>query len=178
MDSPVLSMGRENPSEIMVKFPHDVTLTLQQVKFPEETPDTTMRVIYPGNFMLTQIQVKFTVINLRNHMLGVFQVASCTMRCRHGSINKILLEWDPGTTYDVQRLWDPGGSSYSSRSSVPTNLDKLGKPKSYLDYIHLPGLSSLPFLVSVKPDLAPSNHLGKLDHMGSFSYLPRLDQQV
>ena len=110
--------------------------------------------------------------------IGVFHVASRTMRCAHGSINKILLEWDPGPTYDVQRLWDPGGSTYSSRSSVPTNLDKLGKPKSYLDYIHLPGLSFLPFLLAVKPNLAPSNHLGKLDHMGSFRYLPRLDQQV
>ena len=162
----------------MVKFPHNITLTLQQAKFPEETPDTTMRAIYLGNFMLAQIWVKFTVINLRNYMLDVFQVASRTMRCAHGSINKILLEWDPGPTYDVQRLWDPGGSTYSSRSSVPTNLDKLGTPKSYLDYIHLPGLSSLPFLVTVKPNLAPSNHPGKLDHMGSFRYLPRLDQQV
>ena len=43
----------KNLSEITVKFPHDVTVTLQQVKFPEETPETTMRVIYPGNFMLT-----------------------------------------------------------------------------------------------------------------------------
>ena len=86
------------------------------------------------------------------------------MRCAHGSINKILLEWDPGPTYDAQRLWDPGGSTYRSRSSVPTNLDKLGKPKRYLDYIHLPGLPSLPFLVTLKPNLAPSNHLEKLDH--------------
>ena len=45
--------GEKNPSKIMVKFAHDITLTLQQVKFPEETPDTTMRVIYMGNFMLT-----------------------------------------------------------------------------------------------------------------------------
>ena len=118
------------------------------------------------------------MINLRNYVLGVFQVTSRTMRCAHGSINKILFEWDPGPTYDVQRLWDPGGPTYSSRSSVPTNLDKLGKSKSYLDYIYLPGLSSLPFLVTVKPNLAPSNHLEKLDHMGSFRYLPRLDQQV
>ena len=56
----------------------------------------------------------------------------------HGSINKILLEWDPGPTYYVQRLWDPGGPSYTSRSSIPTDLDKLGKQKNYLDYIHLP----------------------------------------
>ena len=149
--------GEKNPSEIMVKFPHDVTLTLQQAKFPEETPDTTNSVIYPGNFMSTLFQVKFMVINLRNYVLGVFQVTLHAMRCVHGSINKILLEWDPGPTYVVQRLWDPGG---------PTS-----KPKSYLDYIHLPGLSSLPFLVTVKPNLAPNNHLGKLDHMGRFSYL-------
>ena len=98
---PGTKYGERNPSEITVKFPHDVTLILQQVKFPEETPDTTKRVIYPGNFMLTRIRVKFTVINLRYYMLGVFQVASHTMRCVHGSINKILLEADPGPTYDV-----------------------------------------------------------------------------
>ena len=118
------------------------------------------------------------MINLRNYVLGVFHVMSRTMRCAHGSINKILLEWDTGPTYDVQRLWDPGGSIYSSRSSVPTNLDKLGEPKSYLDYIHLPELSSLPFLVAVKPNLASSNHLEKLDRMGSFRHLPRLAQQA
>ena len=118
------------------------------------------------------------VINLGNYVLGVFQVMLHTMRCVHGSINEILLEWDPGPTYLVQRLWDPGGPSYSSRSSVPTDLDELGKPKTYLDYIYLPGLSSLPFLVTVMPNLAPNNQLGKLDHMGSFRYLPRLDQQV
>ena len=111
-------------------------------------------------------------------MLGVFQVALHTMRCAHGSINKIQMEWDPEPTYVVQRLWDPGGPTYSSRSSVPTDLEKLGKPKSYLDYIHVPGLSSLPFLVTVMLNLAPNNHLGKLDCMGSFRYLPRLDQQV
>ena len=89
---PSTKYGEKNLSEIMVKFPHDVTLTLQQAKFPEETPDTTKRVIYLGNFMLTQIRVKFMVINLRNYVLGVFQVTTCTMRCAHGSINKILLE--------------------------------------------------------------------------------------
>ena len=109
-------------------------------------------------------------------MLGVFQVMSCTMRCVQESIAKILLEWDPGPTYHVQRLWDPGGPTYSSRSSVPMDLDKLGMLKSYLYYIHLPGLSSLPFLVTVMPNLAHSNHLGKLDCMGSFRYLCRLDQ--
>ena len=100
----------------MVKLPDNITLTLHQVKFPEETPDTTSRVIYLGNFSLTQIWVKFTVINLRNYMLGVFQVALRAMRRVHGSINKILMEWDPGPTYVVQTLWDPGGPTYSSRS--------------------------------------------------------------
>ena len=88
------------------------------------------------------------------------------------------MEWDPGPTYDVQRPWDPGGLTYSSRSSVPTNLDKLGELKSYLDYIHLPGLSPLPFLVAVKQNLASSSHLEKLDRMGSFRHLPRLAQQA
>ena len=170
--------GEKTLSKIMVKFPYNITLTLHQAKLTEETPNTTNRVIYLGNFSSTQIWVIFMVINVRNYMLGVFQVALHTMRCAHGSINKILMEWDPGPTYVVQRLWDPGGPTYSSRSIVPTDLDKLGKPKNYLDYIHLPGLSSLPFLVAVMPNLAPNNHLGKLDRMGSFRYLPRLDQQV
>ena len=174
MDSPVLIMGIKNPSESTVKFPHDITLTQQQAKFPEKTPYTTNREKYMGNFLLTRIRVKFMVINLRNYVLGVFHVALRTMRCVHGSINKILMEWDPGPTYDVQNLWDPGGSNYSSRSSVPTNLDRLGKPTSYLDYIYLPGLSPLPFLVALKPHLASSNHLEELDRMGSLRYLPRL----
>ena len=116
------------------------------------------------------------VINLRSYMLVVFQATLCTMRCTHGSIAKILMEWDPRPTYLVQRIWDPGGQTYSSRSSVPTDLDKQGNLKSYLDYIHLPGLSSLPILATVMPNLAPNNHLGKLDHMGSSRYLPRLGQ--
>ena len=72
------------------------------------------------------------VVNLRNYMLGVgvFQVVLRTMRCAHGSINEILMEWDPGPTNVVQRLWDPGGPTYSSRSSDPTDLDNLHKPKS------------------------------------------------
>ena len=50
---PGTKYGEKNLSKIMVKFPHDITLTLQQAKFLEETPDTTKRVLYPGNFMLT-----------------------------------------------------------------------------------------------------------------------------
>ena len=98
---PSTDYGEKNPSETTVKFPNDATLTLRQAKFPEETPDTTKRVKYPGNFLLTRIKIKLTVINLRNYVLGVFHVASHTMRCAHGSINKILMEWDPGPTYDV-----------------------------------------------------------------------------
>ena len=36
------------------------------------------------------------VINQRHYVLGVSHVASHTMRCVHGSINKILMECDPG----------------------------------------------------------------------------------
>ena len=50
--SPGTNYGEKNPSDITAKIPHDVTLTLQQAKFPEETPDTTMRAKYPGNFLL------------------------------------------------------------------------------------------------------------------------------
>ena len=146
------------------------------MKFPEETSGTTNGVKYPDNLLVTLKWFKFMVINLRSYVLVVFQVMSCTMRCAHVSIAKILMKWDPGPTYLVQRLWDPGGPTYSSISSVPTNLDKLGKLKSYLDYIHLPGVSFPTFLVAVMMNLAPNNRLGELDHMGSFRYLPRLDQ--
>ena len=168
--------GKKNPSEIMAKIPDNITLTLHQVKFTEETPGTTNGVKYLSNFLVTQKWVKFRVINLRNYMLGVFQVMSRTIRCVQGSIAKILLEWDPGPTHHVQRLWDPGGPINSSRSSVPVDLDKLSHLKSYLDYIHQPKLLFLPFLVAVMLNLAPNNHLGKLDHMRSFRYLPILDQ--
>ena len=73
-------------------------------------------------------------------------------------------------------LWEPGGPSYTARSSLPIDLEKLGQLKRYLDYIHLPGLSSQPFLVILMLILAPKLNLGKLDHMGSFRHLPRLDQ--
>ena len=42
-----------------------------------------------------------------------------------------------------------GGPTYSSRSSVPTDLDIMGKAKNYLDYIYPEGLSSIPILVAV-----------------------------
>ena len=169
-------MGEKTPSEITAKFSSDTTLTLHQVKFPQETPGTSNGVKYLANFPLTQKGVKFMEINLQNYVLAVFQVMPCTMSCVHGSNNEILFEWDPGPTYLVQRLGDPGGPSYTSRSSVPIDLEKLGQPKSYLDYIHLAGLSSLPFLVSLVLNLAPKLHLENLDCMGSFRYLPRIDQ--
>ena len=56
------------------------------------------------------------------------------MRCAHCSNNEILFEWVPGPTYLVQRLWDPGGPSYTSRSSIPTDPEKLGQLKSHQDY--------------------------------------------
>ena len=58
--------------------------------------------------------------------------------------NEIEEDWDPGPTFVVQRLWDPGGPSYTSRSSLPMDRENLGQEKSYLDNIHLPGLSSQP----------------------------------
>ena len=88
------------------------------------------------------------------------------MECAHGSSNKILSQWDPGPSYVVQRLWDPGGPSDTSISSFPIILENLGQPKCYLDYIHLQELSSQPFLVILVLNLAPKHHLGKLDHMG------------
>ena len=62
--------------------------------------------------MSTQIQDKFMVINLRNYMLGVFQVASHTMRCAHGSINKIR-------TLDLPML----SRGYGTLVVQPTALD-------------------------------------------------------
>ena len=120
---PSTNYGEKNPSIILAKIPDNVTLTLHQEKFPEETPGTTNRVNYPANFLVTWKCFKFMVINLRNYVLVVFTLH--TMRCVHGSIAKILTEWDPGPTCLVQKIWDPGGSTYSSRSSVPTDLDKL-----------------------------------------------------
>ena len=90
------------------------------------------------------------------------------MRCAHGSNNEILSEWDHGPTYVVQRLWDPGGPSYTSRSSVPISLEKLGQLKSFLGYIHLLTSLSQPFLVMLMLNQAPKLHLDKLDHMWSF----------
>ena len=89
----------------------------------------------------TKIPDDITLTYLRNYMLGVFQVVSCTMRSAHGSINQILLECNPGPTYLVQRLWDPGGPTYSSRSSVPAKkLPRLHPPTRTI----IPTLPSCP----------------------------------
>ena len=109
-------------------------------------------------------------------MLGDPNVMPSTMRCEHESKKEILSEWDHVCTYVVQRLWDPGGPSYASRSSFPINLENLGQLESYIDYIHPLDLSSQPFLVILVTILAPYIDLGKIDHMGSSGYTPRLEQ--
>ena len=74
--------------------------------------------------------MKFLDFNLQNYVFGDPHVTTCTMTCAHGSNYEILPEWDPGPIYVVQRLWKPGGPGNTSRSSVPTDLMKLGQPKS------------------------------------------------
>ena len=59
-------------------------------------------------------------------------------------------------------------ATLTSRSHVPIDLEKLGPPKTYLDYINLPGLPSQPFPVILMLILAPKPNLGKLDCMRSF----------
>ena len=118
--------------------------------------------------------VKFPDFILLNYMLGDLLVMMCTMGYAYGSSNEILSEWDPGPTYLVQRPQDPGGPNYMSRSCFLVDLKKLGKMKCYLDYFHLLVLPSHPFLVILVLILVPKLQLGKLDHMGSFRYTPRL----
>ena len=74
-------------------------------------------------------------------------VTPCTTRCVDGFSKEILSELDHGPTYVVRRLWDPGRPSYTSRSIFPIDLEILGQPKSYLDYIYQLASSSQPFLV-------------------------------
>ena len=97
------------------------------MKFPEKTSGNSDGVKYLVEFPSGQKWVKFMEINLQNYMLGVFQVAPCTMRCAQMSNNENLLEWDTGPIYVVQRLLDPGGPSYTSRSNILINLEKLGQ---------------------------------------------------
>ena len=73
----------------------------------------------------------------------------------------------PWTNLSCAEAWDPGGPSYSSRSSVPMDLDKLINIKKIPRLYPHTGLSSLPYLVAVILVLAPNNHLGNPDHMGS-----------
>ena len=56
-------------------------------------------------------------------MLSEHHVATFTTGFAHGSSNEIQSEWDPGLTYVVQRLQDPGGPSYTSRASFPIDLE-------------------------------------------------------
>ena len=95
------------------------------------------------------------------------------MRCAQGSINQILLEWDPGPTYLVQRLWDPGGPSYSSRSHVPTNLDRLGKLEK-LPRLYRPTRTIIPSHPS-HPNVKSSTQTPPRE---ARPYLPRVDQLV
>ena len=50
---PSTNYGEKFPSEITAKIPDDVTLTLHQVKFLEETPGTSNGVKYLANFPVT-----------------------------------------------------------------------------------------------------------------------------
>ena len=68
------------------------------------------------------------------------------MRCLHGSSNEIQTELDNGPIYVVQRLWDLGGPSYSSRLSFPIDL----KPRSAkkLPRLHPPTSTTIPTIPS------------------------------
>ena len=88
-------------------------------------------------------------------MQGNPNVMPCTMRHAHGSNYEILSEWDPVPIYVVQRLWDPGGPNYTSRSSFLIDLEKLGQPNRYLDHMHLLAPLLQPFLLILMSMLAP-----------------------
>ena len=45
--------GEKLSSEIMVKIPDDITLTLQKAKYLEKTSGTSHGAKYPANFLLT-----------------------------------------------------------------------------------------------------------------------------
>ena len=62
-------------------------------------------------------------------MPGDPYVVTCMMGCAYGSSNEILSEWDPGPTYVVQRLWDPGEPSYTSRSCFLVDPEKTRSAK-------------------------------------------------
>ena len=50
---PGMNHGEKLPSEIRAKIPDEITLTLCQAKFPEETPDTTNGVNFLAIFLVT-----------------------------------------------------------------------------------------------------------------------------
>ena len=65
------------------------------------------------------------------------------MGCAYqGSSYETQWEWDPGPTNVIQRLWDPGGPVYTCKSCIIAGLEKLAKPKCYLDQIQWLALSS------------------------------------
>ena len=124
--------------EIMAKLPDNITLTLTKEKFLEKTRGNSNGAKYLVEFPSGQQQVKFQDANLQNYVLDDLPVVNYTMGCVcHGSSNEIQSEWDPGHTYHVERLWEPGGPSYMSTSCYIVDLERLGKPKHYLDYFHL-----------------------------------------
>ena len=50
---PGTNYGEKNLSEIMARIPNDITLTLHQAKFTEETPGTSNGAKYLANFLVT-----------------------------------------------------------------------------------------------------------------------------
>ena len=50
---PGTNYGEKFPPKIMTKIPDDISLTLHQAKFVEETPGNTNGVKFPANFPLT-----------------------------------------------------------------------------------------------------------------------------
>ena len=63
------------------------------------------------------------VINLRNYVLAVFQVMLHTMRCAHGSIAKILMEWDPGPICIIVTSCDLGECTLDKILLIPVKAN-------------------------------------------------------
>ena len=97
-------------------------------------------------------------------MLGDDHVIMHTQGCvYHGSSYEIQAEWDPGPINVVQRLWDPGGPSYTSKTSTIVIPPIQGNLKQYLDHFQCLALISHPFLVILVLHLVSRLHLEKLD---------------
>ena len=58
---------------------------------------------------------------LHNYIIGDPNVVPCTMRIVYRSDYEIISEWDPESTYVVQRPWDPGGPTLTEQ---PTYIDQ------------------------------------------------------